>query len=152
MSEHPSSPPRTPDPLPAEPLSYMTPAPPAARGGWVALTLVWTAGIVGLHVLIVLTPNFEQVFKDFKVNLPELSIHWLRLMRWYHLEWGWMILTPGIIVTGVFVIIVGTRLDRRPYWLLVAASVITWLAVLVLIILVLVLPQIALIRAVSGKK
>ena len=56
-------------------------------------------GIVSM-IMIFVIPKFEQIFKDFKVNLPEVTVWLLRISRWFANEYGWLwvMLSPIIIV------------------------------------------------------
>src|SRR5438034_254436 len=45
-------------------------------------------GIVSM-IMIFVIPKFEQIFKDFKVNLPPVTVALLVVSRWFANEYGW---------------------------------------------------------------
>src|SRR5437762_11188643 len=45
-------------------------------------------GIVSM-IMIFVIPKFEQIFKDFKVNLPDVTRYLLIVSRWFANDYGW---------------------------------------------------------------
>src|SRR6478672_12012660 len=45
-------------------------------------------GIVSM-IMIFVIPKFEQIFKDFKVNLPDVTKALLTVSRWFANDYGW---------------------------------------------------------------
>src|SRR5258706_7459096 len=50
-------------------------------------------GIVSM-IMIFVIPKFEQIFKDFKVNLPTITVVLLNISRWFANQYGWAYLLP----------------------------------------------------------
>jgi type IV pilus assembly protein PilC len=56
-------------------------------------------GIVSM-IMIFVIPKFEQIFKDFKTDLPEITVILLKVSRWFATQYGWAyVLFSPIVVT-----------------------------------------------------
>src|SRR5688572_3545426 len=64
-----------------------------------AVVISIAAGLVSM-IMVFVIPKFEQIFKDFNLNLPDVTVYLLRVSRWFANEYGWLwvMLSPIIIV------------------------------------------------------
>src|SRR3954471_22379183 len=63
-------------------------------------------GIVSM-IMIVVIPKFEDIFKDFKVNLPDVTKALLYVSRWFANDYGW-----AYVIAFPFVFIAILKLAR----------------------------------------
>ncbi len=64
---------------------------------WVLLAVTALLWIAVLAVLIMPVPHYEQIFRDFRVKLPDATIWLLNADRWVIKYW-YMALLPGAIL------------------------------------------------------
>src|SRR2546425_2058743 len=63
-------------------------------------------GIVSM-IMIFVIPKFEQIFKDFKVNLPPVTVALLVVSRWFANDYGW-----AYVIAFPFIFIALLKLAR----------------------------------------
>src|SRR5438874_2459751 len=63
-------------------------------------------GIVSM-IMIFVIPKFEQIFKDFKVNLPDVTKALLVVSRWFANDYGW-----AYVIAFPFIFIAVLKLAR----------------------------------------
>src|SRR5687767_2759280 len=63
-------------------------------------------GIVSM-IMIFVIPKFEQIFKDFKVNLPDVTKALLAVSRWFANDYGW-----AYVIAFPFILAAIIRLAR----------------------------------------
>jgi type IV pilus assembly protein PilC len=63
-------------------------------------------GIVSM-IMVFVIPKFEQIFKDFKTELPGITKVLLNVSRWFANDYGW-----AYVLASPIIIIVGLRLIR----------------------------------------
>jgi len=63
-------------------------------------------GIVSM-IMIFVIPKFEQIFKDFKVNLPPVTVALLVVSRWFANDYGW-----AYVIAFPFIFIAVLKLAR----------------------------------------
>src|SRR5258706_228991 len=63
-------------------------------------------GIVSMIIIFVI-PKFEQIFKDFKVNLPDVTKALLIVSRWFANDYGW-----AYVIAFPFIFIAILKLAR----------------------------------------
>src|SRR2546423_9808456 len=85
------------------PLNYATPASASIRRLF-SIPIGLSVAIVTVLIFIFLgiTPTFEQIFKDFKTELPGTTKLLLAISRWFMNDYGWalvlLIAAPGTVV------------------------------------------------------
>ncbi len=59
-------------------------------------------GIVSM-IMIFVIPKFEQIFRDFKVDLPGVTQALLFISRWFAVQygWAWVLFSPILFVVGL---------------------------------------------------
>jgi hypothetical protein len=139
QSESPESRPRRP----------ITSVPLTIGAYFVALTL--------LFMLLFVIPNFEQIFKDFRTDLPALTRLAIGLSHWCANDygWTWILVMPAILPIAATRILWHPRIPQQQWrrtliWVAVA------LAIILLItggtVLALFLPMTRLTQSVSSPK
>ena len=58
------------------------------------------AGGIVMFIMSFVIPKFEDVFKDFDIELPQVTMVLLNMSNWITQQWGWLyiILTPALII------------------------------------------------------
>jgi hypothetical protein len=147
-------------PSPILPLEYSTPQPKAPPQvlSWIGQYFFWVIfGIMMTALLAIITPHFEQIFRDFKVSLPGQTIIWINLSRWFIHDFGWLFFWSGCLVMPLVIFLIngnrlggqGTRLSvraTRRILFLLTALIIIWA------ILALFTPMLALVEAASSHR
>jgi type II secretory pathway component PulF len=73
---------------------------------WISLP---AGGIVGVPTLVLLfisffaAPGIEQLFRDFKIDLPAVTKLALAVTQWVRNGWGWLLLLPLPVAVSVIV-------------------------------------------------
>ncbi|MCY2951728.1 MAG: hypothetical protein NTU53_07085 [Planctomycetota bacterium] len=135
-------------------LDYATPV-VRRRRFWLGPTLIWSMVVLvwllgGLFVV----PRFEAIFKDFKVQLPTVTLTVLAWSRWLRGGFGWLALLPLPVVIAFLVPPTPDRHDARAS---IASRILLVLGLFVLVLSVfvfvaaLMLPLLPLSGAISGK-
>jgi type IV pilus assembly protein PilC len=64
-----------------------------------AVVITIAVGIVSM-IMIFVIPKFEQIFKDFKVSLPDVTLYLLAVSRWFANDYGWLwvMLSPIVFI------------------------------------------------------
>ncbi len=66
-----------------------------------AVVISIAVGIVSM-IMIFVIPKFEQIFKDFKVSLPDVTNYLLIVSRWFANQYGWVyIICSPIVFVGL---------------------------------------------------
>ena len=116
---------------------------------FVAYAIVYV--VVG-GVMFFAVPNFEQIFKDFKTELPGSTKLMLLFARWFR-EIGWLVLMPvPIIVPFALNKLAPPRLEPRPnrHWRIAGITSIALLAIGVLMLISIWMPVMTLFTTVSS--
>jgi hypothetical protein len=132
--------------------------PPPAEGrtrDYVAHLIRWAlvAGTVAV-VLAGIVPRFEQIFRDFKIQLPWPSQFLLTLSHWFVHDMGWLALAPlPFLLAYLMSLPGGTPRERRKvrHWERLLAFLIVAIF-LVYVVMALFMPLISLIQAMSGPR
>jgi hypothetical protein len=155
----PQDPPPIPPSLPATPIEYARPMPREWHAPIFSPRIalhVWAMGFAVFVVLIFGIPKFEQVFKDFKTELPLVTKITLLIDRWFCNDYGWLMMLPLAIAAplGVSALIgIGNptpdEFRRREIWAsrgvrLLMLLLVLWLGVSLFA------PMAALINSISG--
>jgi hypothetical protein len=106
-------------------------------------------------LLAIVTPQFRQIFSDFKTTLPSLTGHLMEVSDFYANEWGWLIAAVLVMLATPGVALLTSLLEpesRRRRWAKILALVFILLTLLVsaVSLLALAMPYIRLIQSVSG--
>src|ERR1700722_3348264 len=59
-------------------------------------------GIVSM-IMIFVIPKFKQIFKDFKTDLPEITVLLLTVSRWFATQYGWAYVLFSPIILAVLI-------------------------------------------------
>jgi len=54
-------------------------------------------------IMIFVIPKFEQIFHDFKTDLPEITVILLKVSRWFATQYGWAYVLFSPIVVAVLI-------------------------------------------------
>ena len=134
---------------PSEPLDYQIPLPPERRSPVAVGTIV-----VCLLIALVLTvtpiflvPRFEDIFRDFGMKLPLVTVSFLQFSRAANRG-----LLPLIWLLAAVPVAVSIPLDRLGRRILRAFLYLVLVAILVWIALALFMPYVTLVNTVSGAK
>jgi type II secretory pathway component PulF len=94
----------------------------------VSLVLHAVCGVALLWMLLGLVPQFQKIFKDFGMALPDNTIMVINLSRLFG-RW-WFLLVPGLAAgdIGIMLALHGTGRTR----LMTAWGILVWLAALLL--------------------
>jgi hypothetical protein len=85
------------------PLNYATP-PLRRRRFWLGPVLTWSMVVLTwLLIGLLVVPRFEAIFKDFKVQLPTVTLGVLAWSRWVRGGFGWLALLPLPVVVAFLV-------------------------------------------------
>jgi len=136
-------------------LEYAPRRPRTGRGwDYLAHLIRWLlVGGVFAIVLAGVVPRFEQLFRDFKLQLPWSSQLLLALSRWFVNDYGWVPAVPLPFLLAYLLSLPGhtpqekrkvRRWERLLAFLLIAAF-------LVYVIVALFMPMISLIEAISSQ-
>jgi hypothetical protein len=118
--------------------------------------VLWVFGFVFMLFLVFGVTKFEQIFRDFRVELPLATKALLTLSRWTVNDYGWLFLLPvlGVVPLGVGALLPlgvsdAESYDWRKRW--ATLFIVTLLIALALLIVwALAAPLLALMSAVSG--
>jgi hypothetical protein len=148
-----------PPPLPSPPpLTYASPGddfrpPPIA---WSLTVPLWTVGFLLLAFLLLAVPKFEQIFKDFKTELPFVTRLLLGVSRWVCSDYGWVFMTPAVVALPILLgclIGLGARSQAayrsRTRW----ARLLVYMTIILVVLMTvwsLFAPMIALVNSVSS--
>ena len=140
--------------LPPPTIQYATP-PPVSRRRTFSLTIFLASG-ASIAVLILLlvfaVPRVESIFADFGTKLPMATQLLLDVSRWA-ISWGWIPLcsVPFALALLGPLVVPQRAASRREAMLWIAIAVLaTFCVMLVLIVVVLFLPILKLLEAISG--
>src|SRR4051812_28652363 len=93
-------------------LHYATPPRLAPRRWWsVRTTAVAIAGAAALHVAALIAIHYEQVFKDFHLKLPALTMLVLDFSEWWIGRFGWIIGWGAALAVPALVALVRPRVE-----------------------------------------
>ena len=98
----------------------------------VLLALHVVCGGIILALLLRQVPQFEKVFKDFDMQVPEMSILVINLSRFFALYF--FLLVPGIAMADIAVLVLLNRSGQ--VGLMTVWGVLIWLAEMLLIALI----------------
>src|SRR3984957_3393052 len=59
-------------------------------------------GIVSM-IMIFVIPKFKQIFKDFKTDLPEITVLLLVISRWFATQYGWAYVLFSPIIMAILI-------------------------------------------------
>ena len=131
---------------PSEPLDYQIPLPPERRSpvdvGTIVVCLL--IALVLTVTPIFLVPRFEDIFRDFGMKLPLVTVSFLQFSR--AANRGLLPLIGLLAAVPVAVSIPLNRLGRRTFLYLVLVAILVWIA------LALFMPYVTLVNTVSGAK
>jgi type IV pilus assembly protein PilC len=116
------------------------------------ISLAALAAVVSL-VMLVVVPKFEDIFKDFKAELPGMTKWFLSASRWFG-GYGWVLLWLLPILAPIAI----TRLRRRPGYvrspmplaISISLTVLAIMAILITSYVALMLPMVDLLQTISG--
>jgi type II secretory pathway component PulF len=135
-------------------LDYASPDAPRPKP-WISVPLVMSLGVVVAAILIpaaFITPHFEQIFHDFKTDLPLITVLLLKTSRWVVNDWGWAYLLPIPVVVPILAASVARGGTRRTGLVMVVISLVVAALVLLLTVTALFAPLIVTIQSVSSHK
>ena len=106
--------------------------------------------IVG-RVMFLAVPNFEQTFKDFKMELPGLTKLLLLFARWFR-GIGWLLLMPvPVVIPYAINKLIPPPIEPKQnrHWRIAGVTSIVLLAIGILMLMALWLPVLGLMEAIS---
>src|SRR5438046_8858450 len=78
-----------------------------------AVVITIAVGIVSM-IMIFVIPKFEQIFKDFKTDLPGITKILLAISRWFANDYGWAYVLFAPI--GIMLIVKLIRISQRGHY------------------------------------
>lgn len=142
------------------PLPYQSAQPPTSHAPvwvfhFVVLIMTFAAWVLVVGIMVVVVPHFETIFKDFKTELPAVTILLLKVSRWCGNDFGWLLSTPLIAAPFLFSYLLDrAALDQRQAVLrailVICGLVFLVLAFIVFTFVAIYAPGVALIQSVSG--
>ena len=150
----------SPPPLPPRQLDYGRPDPASPgpdRSDWAwaflppFLSFGAAIGVITLAMVFVI-PRFEQIFKDFKMDLPGPTKLLLAISRWFTNNYGWAVSAVACTALAVGLAFLDGRARRRGRWFYPLLAALVFVGVVVFVVIALFLPMITLVEGISGTK
>ena len=147
-----------PPPIPPRALDYGGPDPQSPGRSaddwiWAFLPPFLSFGaVIGVFTLamVFVIPRFEQIFKDFRLDLPGPTKLLLAVSRWFTNDYGWAFSVAACTALAVGLAFLDERARRRRRWLYPLLALLLFIGAVVFVILALFLPMISLMDGISG--
>ena len=147
----------SPPPIPSPQLNYRTPVSTHARPVAFVPPLVASLFVYGELIVMfcIVMPRVEQIFKDFRTELPGITKLLLIFGRWFR-EGGWLLSLPLFVGVPIVLSLLIPRQDplrgRHRFWRLFNITFAAMLLIAVLYALAALVPMVNLIQTVSSPK